>query len=149
MRRALFAKVSLTTLLALSSGEPNGLHTVAQIQRVDRTRAAAEQLSADADRLAAQYRVEDSRVALKKYEQALESWKAIGDRGHVVRTLLDIAKIYRDLGDSHQWARYAQIASENARTVDDRLLEIEALVTFGTALLKQGDNSGAEQILSK
>jgi len=107
--------------------------------RAERLRVGAERLSAEAQLLVAEYRAESGRAAIRKYEDVLDRWKAIGDRTEIVRTLISIAKLYLDLGDSKRAANYAEMAWTAAMDGQDPKMEVEALVTVGTVLLREGN----------
>jgi CHAT domain-containing protein/tetratricopeptide (TPR) repeat protein len=109
--------------------------------RADRLRVAAERLSAEAQLLVAEYRAESSRAAIRKYEDVLDRWKAIGDRTEIVRTLISIAEIYLDLGDSKLAANYAEMAWTATTGGQEPKMEAEALVTLGTVLLREGNTA--------
>jgi len=117
--------------------------------RADHSNVAAERLLAEADQLVLQYRADSSLAALRKYEGALNQWKAGGDRSKVVRALLSIAKVYLDLGDSKRAANYSEMALTASRDVLERGMEVEALVTLGTVLLRQRNTSGAMELAYK
>src|SRR5437899_2293584 len=77
------AKSGLLGLLLLLTG-PIALHVAAPVQR-SRLSMNAERLLAEADRLIVQYRIESSRTALTKYQEALRLLEALDDRIGVIR----------------------------------------------------------------
>jgi CHAT domain-containing protein len=110
---------------------------------VDRLRVAAERLSDDAKLLTAQYRADRRRAAILKYEEALGKWKAIGDRVEESSALTEIAKLYRDLGNSARAVTYTENALIASRSAKEPASEAEALLTLATIQLNRGDTSKA------
>ena len=140
------AKAGLLGLLLLVTGLIR-LDVAASVQR-PAPAATAEGLLAEADRLAHEYRQETGRAALKKYQEGLRLLEARDDRIGVVHTMIRIANVYRDLGDSTLWMQYSEMAYVKSKSVRDELLQIEALGTLVSALLKEGDLAKAKETLS-
>jgi CHAT domain-containing protein/Tfp pilus assembly protein PilF len=148
MKARLKVLIGLFTLLGLT-GDFVGFFAIEPVQRLDQGTGRAERLVAEADQLALQYRSESSHAALDKYQNALRVWDANDDRVNAVRTMIRIADVYSQLGNSKQWVKYSEMAAIKAKSIQDELLQIEALVALGTAQLRQGDILKAKETLSR
>jgi tetratricopeptide (TPR) repeat protein len=132
-----------TLLLGHSSDILSGAETS---QGSDGVPEKVQRLLADADQLALQYRLESSRTALNKYQSALRLLVADVP---VARTLMRIANVYRELGNSAEWVAYSEKALARAKSSQDTLLQVEAHVALASALLRQGNTSKAKETLSR
>ena len=101
-------------------------------------RVAAERLAAEAEGLVAQYRADSRKTALLKYQDSLLKWKALGDLRQQSGAYINIAELYRDLGDSTQAANNIQIALSMAHESGATEVESEALLTQATIGLLSG-----------
>jgi CHAT domain-containing protein len=125
------------------------LHAAQPVQRPPRPGDDLAHLLSDADRLAAEYRLESTRAALSKYQEAIRLLDASGDRVGVVRATLRLAQVYRNLGNAPQWVMQLEMAAEKAKETQDRVLEVEAVATLGAALLRKGDTLIAKEKLAR
>ena len=117
--------------------------------RSDRLRVAGERLSADAEALIAQYRAHSTRTAIRRYEEALRNWTAVGDHVEEARTLNNIGKLYRDLGDVERSISYINRGLGVARNRQDSAGEAEAYLSLATIHLSKANPSKALEASSK
>jgi CHAT domain-containing protein/predicted negative regulator of RcsB-dependent stress response len=109
----------------------------------DQSRIAAQRVFEEAEALLAQRTVESLRLALKKYEDALGRWKALGDRNAEARTLHDIGSVYDSLGEKQQALDYYYQALNLSRTVQVRVGISMSLNGIGTVYDSLGESQKA------
>lgn len=100
--------------ISVLAGSASGYHiNIAEHQpgaAQDESRAAAERASAEGERLRAQDTAESLPKAIKKYEEALALWRAVGDRSAEVNTLLNLGLVYRRLSKEKEATGYFEEA---------------------------------------
>jgi len=106
--------------------------------RSDRLRITAEHLVVEAEKLVAEYKLESTREAISKYEEALGKWRAIRADVEEARTLNAIAELYRNLGDLERALSYTQNSLTVARSNKDSLGEAAAYLSLALIYLNQG-----------
>ena len=97
----------------------------------DRNRVAAEMLFAEAARLKAQGTTDGARRAIVKFEEALGSWRVLGDPLREAYTLELIGWTYEDLGEKQKALEYYTQALPVLREVGDRRGEATTLSIIG------------------
>jgi len=85
----------------------------------DDTRAAAQRAYAEAWQLFQQGTAESRREAIKKYEEVLELWRAIGDRSQEASTLHGIGLVYYSLGEKQKTLDYYNQSLALRRTLNN------------------------------
>jgi CHAT domain-containing protein/tetratricopeptide (TPR) repeat protein len=118
---------------------------VGRSTREDKLRIAGERLTAEAESLVSEYRADTKQAAIRKYQDALNYWRAIRDHVQIVRTNIGIAKIYLELGEAKRASNYASMAYGIALENRDTVTEAEALLVIGTVQLTQGDLTNAAE----
>src|SRR5262249_44347763 len=68
----------------------------------DRNKSAAERKFEEGESLRSQGTPESLRLAVKKYEEALLLWRAIGDRSGEATTLSNIGEVYDSFGEKQK-----------------------------------------------
>ena len=86
----------------------------------DPNRAAAERASAEAWQLFQQGTAESKRQAIAKYEEALQRWRAVGDRSQEASALHGIGLVYYSLGEKQKALDYYTQALALRRTLNNR-----------------------------
>jgi CHAT domain-containing protein/tetratricopeptide (TPR) repeat protein len=89
----------------------------------DARRIAAEKAYAEGIQALLQGNKESLLLALKKYEEALPHYRAIGDRVGEANSLSRIADVYSELGDNLKALEYYSIALPLLKSLDDRKAE--------------------------
>jgi CHAT domain-containing protein len=111
-------------------------------QPVDRHHIRAERLETEGDSLIAEYRADQTLAAFRKYVDALIQWQTVNDRIEIARTLIRIANIKRELGDSKAAAKYLDLALTRPNEVRS-LIRAELLIAQGNVFLRQADTHSA------
>ena len=86
----------------------------------DPNRGAAERASAEAWQLFQQGTAESKRQAIAKYEEALQRWRAVGDRSQEASALHGIGLVYYSLGQKQKALDYYNQALALRRTLNNR-----------------------------
>jgi CHAT domain-containing protein/uncharacterized protein HemY len=97
----------------------------------DKYRIAAERSCAEAEQLSNESRAESSRLAITKYEEALQNWKLAGDLREEADTLVSVGGIHQVLGELQQSLACYNQALGLYRKTRDRRNEGEALNEIG------------------
>ncbi len=103
-------------------------------------------LLAEARRLRSTGTDEASRLAVKKAEQSLPLWKAVGDEHCEVETLAEIGGSYGQLGQREEALRWHQKALERARTSHYPAGEAWALGNLAYNSFQAGRNEEAKDL---
>lgn len=93
----------------------------------DKSRAAAEKLSMEAEQLRKQGTPENLRVALKKEDASLPLWRALGDRAAEGQVLYNIGGTYILLNEWQKAISYLLQARQLMQAVGDRAGEADTL----------------------
>jgi CHAT domain-containing protein len=108
---------------------------------------------AEADRLMQQgiqqYQTGQLRAALNSWQQALQIYRAIKNRGGEGRALGSLGAAYFYLGNSAKVIEYSQQYLAIAREIKDRQGESLALVHLGGAYIYQGNSAKAIEYLQQ
>lgn len=105
----------------------------------DSSRATAEKLLAEAEKLGAES-TEQARIqALEKLQQALFIWRAISDAKGEAETLNSMAEIFEINGDSKKSLESGERALQLFQSVGDRAGEGKALTTIAEVKLDTGE----------
>jgi len=102
-------------------------------------RAAGERAYAAAQRPGVDASPAAERQHLKKFEEALELWRACGDRAREALTLSHLARIRANLGDMDQAASISLQALELGRATAEAHAQAIALASLGTVARRRGD----------
>ena len=137
--------------LEVRAQEQNSLlgHYLAELKELrpattlDRNRIAAERAAVEAARLRDEFRAEASRQAINKYEEALQQWRAAGERREEAQTLKNIGEVYQSLGETQASFRHYHEALLLSRKVNDLRGEGEVLNDLGYLHFSLGDNQQA------
>jgi CHAT domain-containing protein len=125
------------------AGSPQPCHVelsvAAPSRPEDERRAAAERAYAAAQRPGVDASPAAERQHLKKFEEALELWRACGDRAREALTLSHLARIRANLGDMDQAASISLQALELGRATAEAHAQAIALASLGTVARRRGD----------
>jgi CHAT domain-containing protein/Tfp pilus assembly protein PilF len=116
---------------------------VASAQAQDRSGVAARKKFDEGEALQDQGTAESLRLAVRKYEEALSLWRAIGDRRSEAITLNNIGLVYYSLGDNQKALGFHTEALPLRRAVGDRNGEATTLNNIGLVHYSLGDNRKA------
>src|SRR5262245_22005636 len=108
-----------------------------------KNQAAAERKFEEGEALRAQGTSESLQLAVKKYEEALLLWRAIGDRSGEARTLNNIGIVYASLGEKQEALDFYNQALPLRRAVGDRRGEIGTLNNIGLVYDSLGEKQKA------
>lgn len=109
----------------------------------DQGRIAAERAFAEGERLRTQWQAESSRLAIEKYETALELWGAAGERREQALTLIIIGDLWQSLGESPKALNYYERARSISQSMGDQGGDGEALNGIAYISLSSGANQEA------
>jgi tetratricopeptide (TPR) repeat protein len=109
----------------------------------DLARVAAERLFMEAIRAEAEARSAGPESAVKKYGEAIEQWKAAGDRKWEGQTLHNIGNLYRNTSRFEKAADNYEQALAVRREIKDREGEGATLNGLGTLYWRQSQNEKA------
>ncbi|HYH85194.1 MAG TPA: CHAT domain-containing protein [Pyrinomonadaceae bacterium] len=109
----------------------------------DKNRFAAEQALMQAELLVGQGTAESLQSAMKKYEESLPLFRALGDRGREAVTLGSIGMIYDSLSDNQKALDYYSQALPLFRAAGDRPGEAAALGRIGSIYDSLGEKQKA------
>lgn len=115
----------------------------------DEHRIAAENAFAEGEHLRAEGKTESRREAIKKYEEALPSWRMAGDGSEEADTLRNIGEVYHQLGEPRVALEYFKRALLRNRKGNDRRGKGETLNSFGFTYLSLGENQKALEYLTR
>jgi len=145
VRRRLTARLALSLLVAaVTQGSRSAADSqLASAQAQDRSGVAARKNFDEGEALQDQGTAESLRLAVKKYEEALSLWRAIGDRRSEAITLNNIGLVYYSLGDNQKALGFHTKALPLRRAVGDRNGEATTLNNIGLVHYSLGDNRKA------
>ncbi len=103
--------------------------------------ADAERLYAEAEKLRTTENAVARREAIKKYEAALEIFSDHGPRTREAQSLNSIGFIYGRLGEFEKSIEYLELSLQVSREIDDKKLQIIALLNIGRSTLLLGRNA--------
>jgi CHAT domain-containing protein len=109
----------------------------AQLQ--DRQRVAGEHSYADAERSAAQYTASSRRTAIGKYQDSLKNYAASGAVLEQVPALVNLAKLYREIGSWEQASSSVETALRLTRDLPDSAARVQALLALAAVRFGRGD----------
>jgi CHAT domain-containing protein/tetratricopeptide (TPR) repeat protein len=109
----------------------------------EQNRIAAQGKFKEGETLHDQGTAESLRLAVKKYEEALSLWQAIGDRSSEAMTLNNIGLVYNSLGDNQKALDFYAQSLPLRRAVGDRNGEAVTLNNIGLAHYSLGDSRKA------
>lgn len=115
----------------------------------DGRRIAAENAFAEGERLQAEGKAESQRKAIKKYEEALSSWRMAGDRSEEAETLRNIGEVYHQLGEPQVALEYFKRALLRNRKENNQRGKGKTLNSFGFTYLSLGENQKALKYLTQ
>ncbi len=118
--------------------------TVQDNHRIDGERAYAR-----AEELRYEWRVESCRQAIKKYEEGLQHWRAVGEEGQEAVALRNIGAIHLLLGEPRTSLKLYQQALVLSKKANDFKCEVETLNGIADVYLHLGDNQKAMESCSK
>lgn len=97
----------------------------------DKNRLAAQKAYAEAEVLKSQRTAESNREAIKKYEEALPLYRAVGDKKGEASTVHDIGEIYDNLGEKQKAHEYYKQALSIRRELGYKRGEAHLLNDIG------------------
>ena len=121
------------------------VQTAEAATRRDTARIAAERLLMEAIRAEAEARSAGPERAVGKYREALEQWRAAGDRKWEAQTLHNIGNVYRDASRFEEAADSFAQALAVRREIKDRDGEGATLNGLGTLYWRQSQNGKARE----
>lgn len=150
---AAFSTIALLpVLISIARAAPSisrGNHQTTIIRHKDSSASAARRAYAEGEKLRAEQNVESYRQALKKYEECLTGWRAVGDKSQEASTLKTIGDVCRLLNDVKRALTYYNRALLLCQELGDIRLEGEVLNEIGSAHLHLGENQKALEYCSK
>ena len=117
--------------------------------RQNRARIAAERLYMEAIRIAVQPRSAELEQAIKKYEEAIEQWRAAGVRKWEGQSLNSLATVYRTLNRYAQALEYYNRALVIAREIKEKDREGSVLFNLGSTYLRLAQVEKAQSFLEQ
>lgn len=114
-----------------------------------RARIAAERLYMDAIRIAAQPRSAEIEHAIKKYEEAIEQWRAAGVRKWEGQSLNSLATVYRNLNRYEQALEYYHRALVIVREIKEKDREGSVLYNLGSTYTRLAQDEKAQSFLEQ
>jgi tetratricopeptide (TPR) repeat protein len=153
----LIAEASGTYRLEVRSLEKDGVPGRYQVKveevrpatALDIHRIAAEKAFAKAEELRYEWRVESSRQAIKKYEESLQHWRAVGQVGQEAAALRNTGEIHLLLGAPRTALNFYQQALVLSKNTNDPKSEAEALNGLSDVYLHLGQNQKAMEYSSR
>ena len=115
----------------------------------DRSRAAAEKMTAVAEQLRKQGTAESMRGAIAKYQESLPLWRSAQDQRREARALTDIGDAHYWFGELREAINVLTQALPLSRAAGDRIGESFALNTMGSAYGELGDYRRAIECLEQ
>jgi CHAT domain-containing protein/predicted negative regulator of RcsB-dependent stress response len=112
-------------------------------QRAGEDRSAAKRVSAEAEQLVKEQRVESSRRAIEKYKESLQLWRAAADHRQEAITLKRIGDVYQPLGEYQNALTFYRQALSLNHGASDLQAEGETLNEIAYVLLNLGENQQA------
>ncbi len=128
---------------AISLGEPG------DSTPIDRTYEAAIAAANDAEIYRAEWKEQSLHNAIGKYLEASRKWQSIDYRQEAAQALSNIGDVYSMLSKYDLARQSYEKALAIRRSLGDRAGEIEALNDIGCALIYQGDNEKALELLTE
>ncbi len=95
---------------------------------------AAKRVSDEAKRLSDEGSEQSLKAAIARYEQALQLYRNIGDRGSEGSTLNNVGFVYQSLGDNQKALEYYNQALPVLRDAGDRSGEARTLSNIGSTI---------------
>ena len=127
VHRSLAVSVSvmfLTQSITATQGHANVKRSqLKEATSQDGNRTAASQAFAEAMQLLEQGTAQSKRQAIKKFEEALLLWRAVGNRAKEASTLREIAEVYFTLGEEQKTLSYYNQALTLSRAMGDKANE--------------------------
>jgi CHAT domain-containing protein/tetratricopeptide (TPR) repeat protein len=145
VRRRLTASLALSLLVGavIQGSRSAAASQLVSAQAQDRSGLAAREKFDEGEALQDQGTAESLRLAVRKYEEALSLWRAIGDRRSEAITLNNIGLVYYSLGDNQKALGFHTKALPLRRAVGDRNGEATTLNNIGLVHYSLGDNRKA------
>lgn len=125
------------------------LTEIREASKVHRDSVAAEQAVAAGMNLYYQQKAEAKRNAIAKFTEALEHWRAAGDKAQESTTLSLMGNVYNDLGEKQKALDLINQALDLARANGDQAAEGWALEALGTVYENFGDKKRAVGLLEQ
>ena len=113
------------------------------------TRAEAQQAFEVAERLRSEGTVPSLELALERYQQTLQLWRQLGDRGSEAITLDNIGRVYNSLGEKQKALDYYSQALLIERAVGDRSAEAVTSNNIGVVYDSLGEKQKALDYFSQ
>jgi len=135
LARRLIPVLVFTLLTTSSTWSRQSTFAISQ----DPSRASAEKLMAEAERLATENTAASRTQALEKLQQALTIWQSLNDAKGEAESLNNIAEIYEFNGDSKKALENAGRSLQLFQGINDREGEAKALSTIAEVNLNSGD----------
>ncbi|MGF1675271.1 MAG: tetratricopeptide repeat protein, partial [Rivularia sp. (in: cyanobacteria)] len=129
----------------LVTAKPVVLEEIAQQSSTSEnaTRAAAQRVFEEANKLYRQGTAESLRQAIVKFEEALVLWRKLKDKKLQATTLNNIGLVYRDLGEKQKALEFINQALPLFGAVGDRVGEATTLNNIGAVYRDLGENQKA------
>lgn len=134
--------LSSTSLVRGAQVKTNGLSQ-------DQSRASAERLVEEAERLKAEGTAEAQKKALDKFQEALPLWRDAGDLKGEATTLNNIAAIYHGTGDAKAALEASDRALKLFQGLGDHEGEVKALIRIGNVHYDIGEQQKALDSLNQ
>src|SRR6266404_6304748 len=110
---------------------------------------AAKRASDEAKRLSDEGSEQSLKAAIARYEQALQLYRGIGDRGSEGSTLNNVGFVYQSLGDNQKALEYYNQALPVLRDAGDRSGEARTLSNIGLIHSNLGDRQKALEFYNR
>jgi CHAT domain-containing protein/tetratricopeptide (TPR) repeat protein len=144
-----FRIVVTTAAVNLSGSYRLECHVYDQAAELDRVRERANQLSQKAFDIAETSNTRDSAATLGGAMEAIELWKTLGESDEVAYAQIDVARLYRLLGQHDQTFSYAQQAAAGFQATANAAGHARALRSAGIAVAMMGRFDDALDLFAK
>jgi CHAT domain-containing protein/Tfp pilus assembly protein PilF len=106
---------------------------------VSRKRLAAEKAHAEGEKLQAQPDADSNRRAIKKYQEAIDLWKAIGEGRMEAKSLRALGEIHARLGEPQKALEHFGRAMQLCQSLRDSACEVATRNELSAAYLTVGE----------
>ncbi|GEM_PF-6472765 len=138
--------------MPVSDNSPVNVAQQSEIPSPSASRAAAEKLFEEGEKLSNQGTAESLRAAIEKYFQALPLFRAAGDKRGQATTLYNMGVVYQSLGEKQTAVNYYSQALLLYRALGDREKEAGTIYMIGVVYHSLGEKQKAldyyNQVLS-
>lgn len=154
---SLIAKSAGEYRIAIRANEKRKLPTVYQIEmkemrkptKGDDLRIQAEKAFFEGERLRWMQKVDEARMAIKKFDEAKRYWHLTGDKQEETIALRNTGELYELLGETQKALFYYSQSLALSKKIRDQNAETDALNRIGYIYVYSGEKQKAEEILSR